>query len=411
MNISAEKKISSKGLLLELSEEFAEELDSIGDWWLHHSICEPTGGFYGEIDHYGNPRPDANKGLVLNARILWFFSELAMSSPDPRYTAVADRAYNYLQSKFYDPIFGGYWWELDSQGNVTQRRKQVYGQAFIIYAYSSYYLLNKKQQVLDQSLATFKLLQTHSIDPKHGGFWEAFAEDWSPIQDFRLSEKDLNFPKTMNTHLHIVEAYTNLHRVVGSPETDKALRYSLDIFVDKIFDHEQSHLKMFLNAQWDDYSPAYSYGHDIEASWLLWEAAQVLGDPDLKLSVREVSLDLARCCLSEAVTSSGALLDEKEIESGKVAIDFPWWVQAEALVGFVNAYELSKQDEYLKTVAGMWSAIKSTILDKEYGEWCWFARIAEAATDTPLTYKAGAWKAPYHNGRAMLEMKRRLKFI
>lgn len=411
MIISAETTHHSKDLLLELSKEFADELHNIGDWWLDHSICQSSGGFYGEIDHYGNPRPDANKGLVLNARILWFFSELAMSNPDPRYTAAADRAYDYLQSKFYDPVFGGYWWELDSQGEVVQRRKQVYGQAFVIYAYSSYYLLNKKQAVLDHSLATFKLLQTHSIDPKFGGFWEAFAEDWSPIQDFRLSEKDLNFPKTMNTHLHVLEAYTNLHRVVGSPETARALRYSLDIFVDKIFDHEVRHLKMFLDAQWQNYSPAYSYGHDIEASWLLWEAAEVLGDTDLKLRTREISLDLACCCLSEAVTSSGALLDEKEIKSGDVAVDFPWWVQAEALVGFVNAFELSKKDEYLKTVLRSWSVIKSTILDKEYGEWCWFARSAEEANNTPLTYKAGAWKAPYHNGRAMLEMTRRLKFI
>lgn len=405
----AKKNTLPKDFCVDLLCEFNQELENIASWWLERTVDKTNGGFYGEVDYSGMPIADANKGLVLNARILWFFSELALTKPEPAYVDAANRAYEYLQSHFYDEVNGGYWWELSSAGTVINTRKQVYGQAFIVYAYSSYYLLSKNERVLEYSMAVFKLIQAHAIDHDKKGFLEAFTEDWSPIQDFRLSEKDLNFPKTMNTHLHVLEAYSSLHRVANSEQTADALRYSLDVMIEHVFDWDTKHLKMFLDEHWNDHSPYYSYGHDIEASWLLWEAAEVLGDSDVKAQLHQVCIELAHCCLNEAITETGALVDERHIESGKVSVGFPWWVQAEALVGFMNAYELSERIEFINTIPALWNVVKSTILDKEAGEWRWFAVSDSLSLEARRIYKAGAWKAPYHNGRAMLEMSRRLE--
>jgi mannobiose 2-epimerase len=390
--------------------EFSSELKSIADWWLEHAIDTQYGGFFGQIDNQCQADTKAEKGLVLNTRILWFFSEASKVFNDIRYRDAAERAYVYLENHFRDTEHGGYYWALDHQGVAISKRKQVYGQSFVIYALCSYYSLNPKQPLLDEIIAVFELLEEHALDQTNGGYFEAFSQNWMPIDDLRLSEKDLNYPKTMNTHLHVLEAYTSLHRTCPSEKTERALQRVLGCFKDHIVDPASNHLKMFLDERWRDHSTDYSYGHDIEASWLIWKALEVLDQRSLMAEYRTLVLGLAQSCFNEAVSPCGAIMDEFDLVELRPKIEFPWWVQAEALVGFVNAYELTDDIKYFHLVERIWQFIKEYVIDSDHGEWLWFSRNSQHAigiSDKPC-YKAGYWKGPYHNGRAMIEMDRRL---
>ena len=396
----------------EYKQEFTRELINIADWWIDYAVDDRNGGFYGEIDDLCRPNHAAHKSLVLNARILWFFSEAAQLLDDVRYHKAADRAFDYLNKHFQDPLHGGYWWHVDHLGNPSATRKQVYGQAFVIYAFCSYHSLTGDSFALDQARELFTLIERHAVDQEQGGYLEAFCEQWRPIDDLRLSEKDLNHPKTMNTHLHVLEAYTSLQRICPAPETREALIRILGHFRDHIINGSNFHLRMFLDNQWNDHSTAYSYGHDIEASWLLWEALEVLNQPALMAEYRPLVLGLAESCKQEALSSNGGILDEYEFNQDQANPVYPWWVQAEALVGFFNAYQLSGSQEYLTIFAGIWSFIKDHTIDPEFGEWLWLSRLCEPSQQQPAGhYKAGSWKGPYHNGRAMIEIHNRLNHL
>ena len=392
----------------DLLNDAERELFSIANWWLANGVDMNNGGYVGEVDCNNLPQLEANKGLVLNARILWFFSELALAYPEQRFIDAAKRSYDYIETYFRDPEHGGYWWELEPSGVVVKRRKQVYGQSFVIYAFSSYYSLTQEAAALESSMQLLELLSRHAIDQDYGGFYEAFSEDWSPIEDVRLSEKEQNYPKTMNTHLHVLEAYTALHKVAASKESKSALIYALEIFQRHIVNDSATHLHMFLDEQWNDHSSDYSYGHDIESSWLMWEAVEALADETESANYEPVVIRLAKTVLNEALLPSGAIVDEKHIETGCEATVYPWWVQAEALVGFVNAYELTGDKDYIRATQQVWEFIQANLIDHEGGEWFWFARSPDNQ-ELSNVYKAGAWKGPYHNGRAMLELISRLR--
>ena len=399
-----------KQFLSKLRNEFNDELLNIADWWIDNAIDTKNGGYFGEISHTCNPISDADKGLVLNARILWFFSEAAQRIDDDRYKQAAVRAFEFIESYFKDSVNRGYWWRLNHLGDPTSTRKQVYGQAFIIYAYSSYYTLTQNKGVLDRCFEQFEILEKHAKDQVFGGYWEAFAENWSPIDDVRLSPKDLNCSKTMNTHLHVLEAYTTLYKVSADKVVGTALSDLLTVFNDKVIDHTTSHLKMFLDAQWVDHSEAFSYGHDIEASWLMWEAAEALGTATALNEIRSSVISLANTCVSDAIAENGGVIDEYLLKERLARQVFPWWVQAEALVGFLNAYELTKDEIYLFAIEKIWKFIQDNQIDKKSGEWNWFSKVCSLKdhSNSDSTYKAGQWKGPYHNGRAMIELITRI---
>lgn len=384
-----------------LPEECQAELRAIADWWLMHTVDHEQGGFYGEVDVDNRPVPDAPKSVVLNTRILWFFSEAARICGEPRYRAAATRAYEYLTEHFFDPVHGGVYWAVDARGQMCADTKRVYAQGFAIYALSAYYQMSRHQPALAQAQVLFELLEKHARDREHGGYLEAFSRQWGVQDDLRLSDKDLNYPKTMNTHLHILEAYTSLYQVQPEERIGEALTHCLDCFEQHIINADNAHLRMFMTLDWQDHSTDLSFGHDIEFSWLLLKALQALGNPGLSQRLTPLALAMADACREEALGEQGELLDTFELSSQRYHNDRVWWVQAEALVGFIYAYALSGDTDYLTTANNLWTFIKRYQIDKHSGEWFWFSTLDE---EYRSHYKAGAWKCPYHNGRAMIEV-------
>jgi len=390
-----------------LQSECSDELVAIADWWVNHSQDHPQGGFYGEISVNNLPVKNANKGIILNTRILWFFSEVAGVIETPAYRLAADRAYEYLCAHFVDKKFGGVFWELDVDGNPINTRKQVYAQAFAIYALCAYYRLTTNSNALSLALNLFELIETHAIDPQDQGYLEAFTREWKAIDDFRLSDKDLNYPKSQNTHLHVLEAYTSLYELVTTETIGTALRYSIEMFDHYMIDRKTNHLRMFMDMQWKDYSPGFTYGHDIEAVWLIAKALDVLGDKKYQDKLLPSLLSIAETNFEEGVAEDGRLKDAYDFKTKVVSNLSVWWVQAEALVGFLYAYSVTHDEKYFVAAENVWNFIKKYQIDSENGEWLW-ASTLDAQPKEPY-YKVGFWKCPYHNGRAMMEVGRLLK--
>lgn len=384
-----------------LQAEFKAELVRVADWWAAHTIDEVQGGFVGEVDDNNQVVEGASKGVILNARILWFFSETAQYIDNPAYRACADRAYQYLLQFFRDSEHGGFYWELSAAGQPINTKKQVYAQAFVIYALASYYQLTQNQAALDVALATFALVEEKAIDREREGYLEAFTREWGLIEDLRLSDKDLNYPKSQNTHLHVLEAYTRLAIVAPTAVVKNALRYNIEMFDKYMINRENYHLRMFLDLDWKDFSPGFTYGHDIEAAWLIAKALEALGDDDYTAKLTPDLLRVAETTAAEGVGAHGQVLDAYDFASKTISPDTVWWVQAEALVGFLYAYVTSGDEKYLALATAVWEFIKKHQMNHEKGEWFWLSTLDTHAT--VKNYKVGFWKCPYHNGRAMIE--------
>ena len=383
-----------------LQAGFRKELAAIANWWIANTPDYDKGGFIGEITVENEPRPLANKGIILNSRILWFFSEAANFLDDSNCREAATRAWQYIQKNFVDEEYGGVFWELSADGSVVNTRKQIYAQAFAIYGLSRYYGLTQDIEALELAVSLFELIEAKAHDGVNKGYIEAFAGDWGPLDDFRLSEKDLNSPKSMNTHLHILEAYTALYDVTKNIEVEAAIKRCIDYFDTFIINKDSYHLRMFQSMEWEDLSTSISYGHDIECSWLLWEALEVIGDKNLLQSHRETVVRLAETCLQEAVGPHHEVLDAYNFKTATLCEERVWWVQAEALVGFLNAWHMTSEQKYFNAAKKVWEFIQQYQIDSENGEWHWLSVL-----DKPHVgdCKVGFWKAPYHNGRAMME--------
>ncbi len=392
-----------------LPHEFHAELIAIADWWAKHTPDQEQGGFYGEITADNQPVKNASKGIILNARILWFFSEVAQAVDNPDYRRNAQRAFDYIVAYFVDTKYGGVYWELDASGNPINTKKQIYAQAFTIYALCAYYQLTHDMQALQLAQSCFALIEQHGIDRKHEGYLEAFTREWGVIDDLRLSEKDLNYPKSQNTHLHILEAYTRLYQVDARAEVSAALRYNIDMFDKYMIDRGTHHLRMFMDLEWNDFSPGYTYGHDIEASWLIAQALESLGDEAYTRSLTPTLINIAEVTLNEAIGEQGQVIDSYDFTSRTTNEDTVWWVQAEALVGFLYAYATTGDTRYYEAAKKSWQFIKTYQIDHHNGEWFWLSSLQ--TSNLPPHYKVGFWKCPYHNGRAMLEAIRYLQKV
>lgn len=394
--------VLSKLEITSLLTEFQQELCNIADWWIEHAIDEHNGGFFGQVNADGTGVMTADKGIVMHARILWFFSEVCHYVDNVRYRAAANRAYQYIIDNFDDPEYGGVYWSLNAKGQVNDDKKQTYAQSFAIYGLSAYYKLTGEQAAIDKAYTYFNLLQKHCHDNEKGGYLEAFTRQWGETGDVRLSEKDDNFPKTQNTHLHVMEAFATLHMVKPTAESALGLSRVIGFFEQIIVDKSNKHLRLFMDMDWQDHSKAYSYGHDIECSWLLYEALVALNDPFVMKRVKPLVLDMAATTLAEGMGDLGQVCDEFEILPKRKHQESCWWVQAEAMVGFLYAYQLTEQREYWDAFLNIWAFINEFHIDSEHGEWHWMATRDQG--ENYNTYKAGFWKAPYHNGRAMMEI-------
>lgn len=390
-----------------LPQEFHDELLAIAHWWMKYAIDQERGGFFGEIAADNQPIKNANKGIILNARILWFFSEISRVVDNPQYRWCATRAYDYILAHFVDQTYGGVFWELDAFGKPVNTKKQIYAQAFTVYALCAYYQVTQNAQALELAQSCFELIEKYGVDSKHQGYLEAFTREWKLIDDLRLSEKDLNYPKSQNTHLHILEAYTRLYQVDNRPVVKAALRYNIDMFDKYMIDRNTHHLRMFMDLEWRDFSPGYTYGHDIEASWLIAQALESLGDETYTDTLTPTLINIAEATLAEGVGKHGQVLDSYDFATQKINDDCVWWVQAEALVGFLYAYSVTKKDCFSEAAKNIWAFIKNYQIDQSHGEWLWLSRL----TTDSRHYKAGFWKCPYHNGRAMIEALRYLQRV
>jgi cellobiose epimerase len=348
------------------------------------------------------------KGLIVNSRILWTFSAVHRFRPDPLYRQMADRALDFLMNRFWDEQDGGAFWRLDGGGQVLDAAKKTYGQAFCIYALVEYYLAFGTPAVLERAVELFELLECHAHDPEHGGYWEVRRRDWSEATDSRLSDKDLNEKKSMNNHLHVLEALTNLYRAGKDPRVAQRLRELLTLFQQRILNPHTGHLHHFFDEQWRVRSDTYTFGHDIEASWLWCEAAEVLGEAARVQTARQTALQMAEIVFREGLDRDGGLCYEGK--AGQV-IDRrkECWPQAEAVIGFLNAFQLSGDGKYFEAARRVWNYLESHLVDRVHGEWYW--RINDDGHPDPDLPKVSEWKGPYHGSRACLEMLRRLEEI
>lgn len=388
-----------------LAGELREELTSgILPYWRQTTVDRRHGGFWGRVSGDGIPAVEAPKGAVLNARILWAFSAAGRTLASDTDHALATRAWVYLREHFWDAKHGGVFWMLDCQGTPVETKKQVYAQAFAVYALVEYHRLTGESESLACAVSIFRLLEQHAFDARSGGYFEAYSREWTLLDDVRLSPKDANEKKTMNTHLHVLEAYTHLFRVWPDAALETQLRGLLRIFLDTILDAETHHVVSFFDERWRPRTDFISYGHDVEASWLLVEAADVLGDGRLQEEVRTAALRIAGTVQAEGQDEDGGLLYEAHAD-GRCDDDKHGWAQAEAIVGFVNAYQLSGDRTYLDAARACWDFTRAHVVDGEGGEW--FFRVSRSGVPYRSENKVGPWKGPYHNTRACLEVMRR----
>jgi mannobiose 2-epimerase len=391
----------------QFSQAVRNELENnLVPFWLERSVDYEYGGFIGQMSNDGRIDPKAPKGLILNARILWTFSALYRYYEDNRYFDMAWRAYDYLETYFWDASRGGVFWQVDYKGHPLDDKKKIYGQAFYIYALAEYFQVFGDEPAIKLAGQLYDLIENNSRDKIYGGYIEVCNRDWSVAEDLRLSEKDMDEKKSMNNHLHLLEAYTNLYRIRPDTRLRQNLRELFDLFDWRITDQASGHLNHFFDETWQPKSTNYTFGHDIEASWLLCEAAVVLDDPNIVSRAQRLTLRLARTALAEALDEDGGLCYEGQ--AGKITDpNREWWPQAESVVGFLNAYELSSDQSFLEAAQKAWLFIEKYFIDKENGEWFW--RIDPNGQPDPAEPKVSQWKGPYHNVRACLETIRRLE--
>lgn len=399
-----------------LKSEVQDVLENnILNFWLDNMVDEEHGGFYGQMTGKGTLVPTANKGGILNARILWSFSAAYRVLGKPEYLKAATRAKDYIIAHFIDRECGGTYWELDYMGNPVDSKKQFYAIGFMIYGLSEYARATQdkpgmeaeSKEALDYAIRLFDCIEEHSLDHQYNGYIEAKTREWGEIADMRLSDLDANFPKSQNTHLHIIEPYTNLYRIWKDRRLEKALRNLLGIFTDKILNPETHHLDLFFEMDWTRGAGRLeSYGHDIECSWLMHEAALVLDDKDVLARVAPI-VQLVAKASEKGINPDGSMTHEANLDTGQKDTDRHWWVQAENVVGWVNIYQYFHDNDALDKALRCWQYIKDNLIDRENGEWYWSRD--ELGRINLVDDKAGFWKCPYHNSRMCLEiMERRL---
>jgi mannobiose 2-epimerase len=404
--------------------------NNILHFWLNKMVDHEHGGFYGRMDGNGVLHPEAEKGAILNARILWSFSAAYRVLGNQAYLEAARRAYDYLIEHFIDQEYGGVYWSVDYQGRPLDTKKQFYAIGFALYGLTEYVRATGDREALEYALQLYDCIEEHALDRQYNGYIEACTRAWGEMADMRLSELDANYPKSQNTHLHIIEPYTNLYRclkelhqrescdyvpAIGSvlpvtvtvqPETlvrvEASLRNLINIFTDRILNPETHHLDLFFDMDWTrEAGRLESYGHDIECSWLMHEAALVLGDHTVLKKVEPIVQMVAKAS-EKGLRPDGSMIHEANLDTGHVDDDLHWWVQAENVVGWYNIWQHFGDQSALDKAQRCWDYIKRNLIDYERGEWYW-SRYPDG-TLNQRDDKAGFWKCPYHNSRMCLEI-------
>jgi len=383
-------------------------------FWLDNMRDHERGGWYGQMTGEGIIVKDAPRGAILYARLLWTMSAAyrvltRVKSEEYRYLLeAATMTKDYILKHFVDREYGGTYWSVMANGEPLDTKKQFYAQGFMLYGFSEYARATGDEEALEIARQLLDVIERHGWDHEHGGYIEACTRDWRPIADMRLSAKDENFPKSQNTHLHIIEPYTNLLRCLNDElraRHSSLLENLIEIFCSRILNPETHHLDLFFDMDWTRKSTTESYGHDIECSWLLHEAALTLGDKAILNKVEPIIREVAAAS-EKGLQSDGSMVYEGEPDGSHFDRDRHWWVQAEAVVGFFNLYQHFGDEAALNKALHLWQYIKDYLIDHEHGEWYW--SIREDGTVNIDDDHAGFWKCPYHNGRMCLELIERI---
>lgn len=359
---------------------------------------EENGGFYGYIGNDYALDKKADKGVILNSRILWFYSTCYAVLKDEKCLEMARHAFEFAKKHCVDYENGGVYWMLDYKGNPADTMKHTYNIAFAIYAFSAYYNATGEKEALELAEKLFDDIENNTLDEY--GYREAFSREWKLVSNDALSENGLQADKTMNAILHLIEGYTELYIANKSERVGERLRFLLGQMKDKVYDADRIALKVFFNTKLELIGDIHSYGHDIEATWLMDRACDALGDETLKKEFSEMNLKISYN-IQKIALDNGAVNNERDkTEIDKTRI---WWVQAESVVGFINAYQHSGDEEFLKSARTVWNYIKENVVDKDNrGEWHWEVSYDNKPGKTREI--AGPWKCPYHNGRMCLEV-------
>lgn len=365
--------------------------DNILPYWAR--LQDPVrGGFYGQVTGKEVLVPDAPRGAILNARILWTFAAAYRLLGDTEYRHIAERQYGYFVDHFIDPVHDGVYWSVTADGQPLDTHKQTYAQAFALYALAEYAQINA--DALPLAIRLFQTIEQHTADPIYGGYIEGLTADWQPLDDMRLSDHDKNTAKSQNTHLHVLEAYTALYRVWSDPVLKSKIQALHTIFRDHLMDTDTHHINLFFNLDWSLASDEASYGHDIETSWLMDEALTAIGERD-----DDFVWQVGRAA-DEGLNSDGSLRYETH------DANIQWWVMAEAVVGYFNLYTRFGNPQDLAHAKAAWHYIDTHLIDHQHGEWYW--DCAPDGTPNTTNDKAGFWKCPYHNARMCMEIITRL---
>jgi cellobiose epimerase len=385
-----------------------ELLTNILPFWMEHTLDHENGGYYGALTNDLAVDNDVPRSAVVAARILWTFSAAYRAYNDPAYMRAARHAFNYLTGPLWDAEYGGVYWTVDRQGRAVNDRKHVYAQAFAIYALSEYYQACGSPQALALAQKLFRLVEAHSSDSLHGGNIECLSRTWGALADMRLSDKEPQARKSMNTLLHLMEAYTNLLRIWPDPEVKAKQAGLVRVFLEHIIDLESGHFRLYFDDAWRSLQPEISYGHDIEGAWLVVEAAEVQGDPQLLERARAAGLRMAAAVYAEGRDSDGSVFYEAGAHNPHAA-EKHWWGQAEGMVGFFSAYQDSGREDLAIAALQCWDYIEAHFIDRVHGDW--FKVLDRAGTPLPGQLKVGPWECPYHHARACMEMDRRIKAV
>ena len=388
-----------------LKQEMQDVLErNILRFWIDNMIDHENGGYYGRMSGKDELDSHADKGAILNARILWSFSAAYRILGKPEYLEAATRAKRYIIDHFIDKEWGGVYWCLDYKGNPIDTKKQTYAIGFTIYGLSEYARATNDNEAFEWAKRLFYDVETHAFDRINNGYIEALTRDWKPIADMRLSNKDENGSKTMNTHLHIIEPYTNLLRIWKEERLELQVRNLLDIFTNKILNPETNHLDLFFNDEWQGKRNIQSFGHDIEASWLLHETALVLNDKTILTKIESIIKKIAKAA-DEGLQEDGSMIYERWVDTEVVDSQRQWWVMCECIIGHYDLYQYFHDSNALNIVFRCWDYINNYLIDNEKGEWHW--GITSEGNVNMDDDKAGFWKCPYHNSRMCLELMER----
>lgn len=393
----------------------AELIDDILPFWTQHAF-DDNGWLRGAVLDDLTVDDSRPRHAVIAARILWTFAAAIQDLPELReqLEPTALKARDLLLGDFWDHAHGGVVWALNPDRSVAADRKQIYAQAFAIYGLAQWFAVSGDEQSREAAWRMFELLENHARDGARGGYLEALTNTWGPLAETALSDKDLSVPKSMNTNLHVLEAYTTLLRVTGSTHVREALHTLLAASLDHIVKLEPfAHCALFFDDEWRSQVDTVSYGHDIEASWLLWDAWEALAvagtdDELLHERTRAVALRLASAVREHGQDADGGVVYEGT-PSGVVNAQKHWWPQAEGVVGWLNAFQIAGRPEDRDSALRAWGFIEDKVLDREHGEW--FAELERDGTvrhGADGDVKIGPWKCPYHNARACLEVMRRV---